>query len=43
MTMTKKQKNRLYRILVCAALLVVLHFVPLTGIPLFLCYLVPYA
>ena len=40
--MTKKQKNRLYRILVCAALLVVLHFVPLTGIPLFLCYLVPY-
>ena len=45
-TMTKKQKKMLVRILVTAALLAVLHFVPedgaLRGIPLFLMYLVPY-
>ena len=44
--MTKKQKQRLIRILAAAALLVILHFVPsdgaLKGIPLFLMYLVPY-
>ncbi len=44
--MTKKQKKMLIRILVTAALLIGLHFVPedgpLQGIPLFLMYLVPY-
>ena len=44
--MTKKQKKMLIRILVTAALLAALHFVPedgpLHGIPLFLMYLVPY-
>lgn len=44
--MTKKQKKMLMRILVTAALLIGLHFVPedgsLQGIPLFLMYLVPY-
>ena len=40
--MTRKQRKMLIRILVSAALLIALHFVPLTGIPLFLCYLVPY-
>ncbi len=40
--MNKKQKKNLIRILVTSALMVVLHFVPLDGIPLFLCYMVPY-
>ena len=40
--MTKKQKKMLVRILVAAALLIALHFVPLEGIPRFLAYLVPY-
>ena len=44
--MTKKQKKMLIRILVTAALLAALRFVPedgpLHGIPLFLMYLVPY-
>ena len=40
--MTKKQKKMLLRILTAAALLIGLHFVPVTGIPLFLLYLVPY-
>ncbi len=40
--MTRKQRKMLIRILVSAALLIALHFVPMTGIPLFLCYLVPY-
>ena len=40
--MTKKQKKTLIRILVSAALLVALHFVPVEGIPRFLLYLVPY-
>ena len=44
--MTRKQKKTLIRILVTAALLAALHFVPedgpLHGIPLFLMYLVPY-
>ena len=44
--MTKKQKKMLVRILVTAAMLIVLHFVPedgpLRGVPLFLLYLVPY-
>ena len=40
--MTKKQKKMLVRILVSAALLVALHFIPVEGIPRFLLYLVPY-
>ena len=44
--MTKKQKKMLVRILVTAAMLAALHFVPedgaLKGLPLFLLYLVPY-
>ena len=40
--MTKKQKKTLIRILVSAALLVALHFIPVEGIPRFLLYLVPY-
>ena len=40
--MTKKQKKMLVRILVSAAMLVALHFVPAEGIPRFLLYLVPY-
>ncbi len=40
--MTRKQKKMLFRILLTAALLVILHFVPLKGIPLFLLYLIPY-
>ena len=40
--MTKKQKKMLIRILVSAALAVALKFVPLSGIPLFLLWLVPY-
>ena len=40
--MTKKQKKMLVRILVSAAMLVALHFVPVEGIPRFLLYLIPY-
>ena len=40
--MTKKQRIMLIRILVTIALLIGLQFVPLTGIPLFLLYLIPY-
>ena len=40
--MTKKQKNMLIRILITAALMIGLKFVPLTGIPMFLLWLVPY-
>lgn len=40
--MTKKQKRMLIRILVAAALMIALRFVPLDGIPLFLLWLVPY-
>ena len=40
--MTKKQKKMLIRILVSAALMIALRFVPLTGIPMFLLWLVPY-
>ena len=40
--MNKKQKIMLGRILVSAALMVALHFVPLTGWPRFAAYLVPY-
>ena len=40
--MTKKQKKMLIRILVAAALMIALRFVPLTGIPMFLLCLIPY-
>ena len=40
--MTKKQKKMLIRILVAAAMMIALRFVPLEGIPMFLLWLVPY-
>ena len=42
--MTKKQKKMLIRILIAAALMLILRFVPLplSGIPMFLLWLVPY-
>ena len=40
--MNRKQKKMLCRILVSAALVVILHFVPVEGLPRFLCYMVPY-
>ncbi|MCR5566631.1 MAG: cadmium-translocating P-type ATPase [Clostridiales bacterium] len=40
--MTKKQKKMLIRILVAAALMIALRFVPLEGVPLFLLWLIPY-
>ena len=40
--MTKKQKKVLYRILVAAVLLMILHFVPVSGYARFALYLIPY-
>ena len=40
--MNKKQKKMLIRIIVAAVLLIALHFVPITGIPEFICYLAVY-
>ncbi|WP_369283302.1 heavy metal translocating P-type ATPase [Oscillibacter sp. GMB15532] len=40
--MSKKQKKVLFRILAAAVLLIAAHFLPLTGLALALCYLVPY-
>lgn len=40
--MNKKQKKMLTRIIIAAVLLVVLHFIPITGIPRFICYLAIY-
>ena len=40
--MTKKQKKMLIRILLAAAWLIALHFIPVTGMPRFALYLVPY-
>ena len=40
--MNKKQKKTLYRILSAAVLLILLHFLPVSGIPAFLLYLIPY-
>ena len=40
--MTKKQKKMLIRILIAAALMIALRFVPLDGIPMFLLWLIPY-
>ena len=40
--MNKKQKKMLTRIIIAAVLLVVLHFIPITGIPRFICYMAIY-
>ncbi len=40
--MNKKQKKMLCRILIASAMLIILHFVPVTGWPMFVLYLVPY-
>ena len=40
--MTKKQKKLLWQILIAAALLVVLHFIPAQGWLRFGLYLIPY-
>ena len=40
--MNKKQKKMMTRIIIAAVLLVVLHFIPITGIPRFICYLALY-
>ena len=40
--MNKKQKKMLTRIIIAAVLLIILHFVPITGIPRFVCYLAVY-
>ena len=41
--MTKKQTKVLYRIIIAAVLLVVLHFLPVSGYLKFALYLIPYA
>ena len=41
--MNKKQKKMLIRILITAVLMVVLHFVPASGILRFVLYMIPYA
>ena len=40
--MNKKQKKMLTRIIIAVVLMIVLHFVPITGIPRFICYLAVY-
>ena len=40
--MNRKQKKMLARILVSAALLLALHFIPVTGAARFVCYMAPY-
>jgi len=40
--MNKKQKKNLIRIIVAAVLMVILHFIPVTGWLRFACYMVPY-
>ncbi len=40
--MNKKQKKMLTRIVITAAMLIALHFIPLIGIPQLACYLVAY-
>ena len=40
--MTKKQKRILYRILITLALMIILHFVPATGVGKLALYLIPY-
>lgn len=40
--MTKKQKKVLHRIIICAVLLIVLHFLPVSGWIRFVLYMIPY-
>lgn len=40
--MNKKQKKKLYKILIAAALTILLEFLPITGILKFVLYLIPY-
>ena len=40
--MNKKQKKMLIRILISAALLIIFHFIPLSGILRFVLYMIPY-
>ncbi len=40
--MNKKQKKNLARILICAAMMVLLHFLPTEGILRFVLYMIPY-
>ena len=40
--MTRKQRKMLIRILIAAALMITLRFIPLSGIPMFLLWLIPY-
>lgn len=40
--MNKKQKKMLIRIIICAVMLVALHFIPVTGIPQLVLYLAAY-
>ena len=40
--MNKKQKKMLVRIIIAAALMIILHFVPVKGVIRFLLYLIPY-
>ena len=42
LAMTKKQKKMLVRILITAVMLIVLHFIPITGIPQLLAYVAAY-
>ena len=41
--MSKKQKKVLYRIIITSVLLVILHFLPVSGLLAFALYLIPYA
>ncbi len=41
--MSKKQKKVLYRIIIASVLLVILHFLPVSGLLAFALYLIPYA
>lgn len=41
--MNKKQKKVLYRIIIASCMMVALHFVPVSGLPRFALYLIPYA
>lgn len=40
--MTKKQKKMLYRILIAAVLMMILHFIPSEGVLRYILYLIPY-
>lgn len=40
--MNRKQKKMLIRIISAAVLMIVLHFLPVSGLPLFFLYLIPY-